>query len=95
MKLISMQKSLFHDTSTALAIFTWLSHDFSQAAAGDVKKPVIMLKKRTTKDSLTELWVLNRPPGLTLPVALKERLLALVRDLFTFSSKVIKMFILV
>jgi hypothetical protein len=26
---------------------------------------------------------------------LKERLLALVRDLFTFSSKVIKMFILV
>jgi hypothetical protein len=28
-------------------------------------------------------------------ISVKERLLALVRDLFTFSSKVIKMFILV
>jgi hypothetical protein len=29
------------------------------------------------------------------PETFKERLLALVRDLFTFSSKIIKMFILV
>jgi hypothetical protein len=42
-----------------------------------------------SESTLNKIFIELSPP------AVKERLLALVRDLFTFSSKVIKMFILV
>jgi hypothetical protein len=46
------------------------------------------------KGSLANPYPVRRPPPVTEAV-IKETLLALVRDLFTFSSKVIKRFIIV